>query len=155
MIFPAAEREAVVDTARVGSPCFGSGLVVLVDDEERVRAAVRLMLEAYGDEVVEAADAQQGLDRLQERMAEVVLVVLDIMMPVRDGLQALERREASASKVPVVWMSGYHDSTGTSISNDGALNPRVPKASTCETLGLTLTELRGHAQETGSTGRTM
>jgi DNA-binding NtrC family response regulator len=151
MIFPAA----VVDTTRVGSPFSDSCLVVLVDDEERVRAAVRLMLEAYGDEVVEAADAQQGLDRLQERMAEVVLVVLDIMMPVRDGLQALERREASASKVPVVWMSRCHDSTGPSVSNDGALNRRVPKASTCETLGLTLAELRGHAQETGSTVKAM
>ncbi|REJ05101.1 DNA-binding response regulator [Microbacterium bovistercoris] len=62
--------------------------VVLVDDQELVRAGLRPLAERDGDIVVtgEAQDGRAGLSRVRELRPDVVL--MDIRMPVMDGLQA-------------------------------------------------------------------
>ncbi len=63
--------------------------ILVVDDEEDVRHFVRLVLESAGHEVSTAADGQEGIEAIQARRPD--LVVLDLMMPVLDGWQVLER----------------------------------------------------------------
>ncbi|MGB0592202.1 MAG: response regulator [Myxococcota bacterium] len=146
VLFPATEREAAEDTPVEASPFIGSGVAVLVDDEEDVRKTVRVMLEGYGFEVVEAADGGEGLDRLFDRLDEVALVVLDVMMPVFDGLQVLDRIQESAPQIPVVLMSGCHDPSAAPDFSEGATVRRIPKPFNAETLAGTLAELLGDPQ---------
>lgn len=62
--------------------------VVVVDDQELVRTGLRTLVEHDGDIVVaaEAADGATGLQKVREHLPEVVL--MDIRMPVMDGLDA-------------------------------------------------------------------
>jgi DNA-binding NtrC family response regulator len=60
--------------------------VLLVDDEDSVRKALRKILERGGMSVVEAGAADQALVLLQERGTTIDAVVSDVLMPGRSGL---------------------------------------------------------------------
>ena len=64
-------------------------LVLVVDDQEKIRAVVRRLLEKAGHEVAEACDGRDCLRVLYELKPDLVL--LDVSMPDMDGWQALER----------------------------------------------------------------
>ena len=61
--------------------------VLLVDDEARVRASLKAVLEP-NYEVIQAADAQEGLDLFHKEAPHVVL--LDVILPGTDGLSVLQ-----------------------------------------------------------------
>ncbi|MBI3946217.1 MAG: response regulator [Armatimonadetes bacterium] len=81
--------------------------VLIVDDEELVRLSLRDMLEIAGYEVAgEAADGDEALRQVGALNPDVVL--MDINMPVKDGVDAA--REISASyPVPILFLTGYAD----------------------------------------------
>jgi two-component system response regulator (stage 0 sporulation protein F) len=61
--------------------------ILIIDDEESVRALLRSVLEAAGYEVTEAANGRQGLELYRQRPTD--LVITDILMPVMNGLDML------------------------------------------------------------------
>ena len=74
-------------------------LILVVDDEPRMRKFMRMNLELEGFRVVEAPDGLGALEKTREDLPD--LVVLDVMMPEMDGFEALEHiREISS--VPVI-----------------------------------------------------
>jgi DNA-binding response OmpR family regulator len=64
-------------------------LVLVVDDEARIREIARRYLEADGCAVIEASDGEEALARFEERRPDVV--ILDIMLPGIDGIEVLRR----------------------------------------------------------------
>jgi len=74
-------------------------LVLVVDDERRIRRFVRMNLELEGYEVIEASDGLEALDQVREQLPAVVL--LDVAMPRMDGFEALEYIR-QISDVPVI-----------------------------------------------------
>lgn len=67
--------------------------VLVIDDEETIRGAVRLTLEDVGYEVVEAPNGRAGLDELRASAVPMV-VLLDLMMPGGSGLELLSKVHA-------------------------------------------------------------
>jgi excisionase family DNA binding protein len=84
-------------------------LVLIVDDDERVREYVRVNLESEGYVVREAASAAEGLEALGERSPDLIL--LDVMMPQVDGWEMLQQihEHTGVGAIPVVMFSGKID----------------------------------------------
>ena len=84
-------------------------LVLVVDDDRAVRSVMIEILEAYGFRVVEAANGLEGVERAEASLPDLIL--LDITMPVMNGLEACRRlKSAPATRyIPVVILTGLHD----------------------------------------------
>ena len=84
--------------------------ILVVEDDERTRELLKKTLGSTpGTSIIEAENGAEGLDRAQETRPDVIL--LDIMMPVMDGIDFLEVRLASddLSRIPVVIISALGD----------------------------------------------
>ncbi len=78
--------------------------VVVIDDDDQLRAMMRQMLERVGHTVREAADGVVGLDVVRQSHCD--LVVTNIFMPRRDGLEFLHVLHRDAPTLPVLAVSG-------------------------------------------------
>jgi DNA-binding NtrC family response regulator len=77
--------------------------VLLVDDEPRVRASLKLVLEPVYD-ILEAADAQEGLEFFKRESPDLVL--LDVILPGTDGLAVLQNMRTEEPNTPVIMLTG-------------------------------------------------
>ena len=83
--------------------------LLIADDDDLLRNLVKEVLEEQGYQVYEAADGEEALDIFWEH-SEIVLVILDIMMPKLDGLAVLDEiRERS--DVPILMLTALGDSS--------------------------------------------
>ena len=78
--------------------------ILLIDDDAALRSAVRRALERAGYEVREAGDGESGLRVHREVGAD--LVIVDIFMPERDGLELIRELRTAAPGVKILAMSG-------------------------------------------------
>jgi YesN/AraC family two-component response regulator len=93
--------------------------VLVVDDSADLRDLISMVIERHtgGWQVVgTAAEGRQGIDEARTRQPDLVL--LDIAMPVMDGMQALPLIRQAAPQAVVVMLSGYPFAT----AGQGALN---------------------------------
>jgi signal transduction histidine kinase len=91
-----------------GLPAWGATATVLaVDDEESVRAMLRLTLERQGFEVVTARDGREALQHFRENPRRFDVVVLDVMMPVLGGEEVFRELRSLQPQVRVLFCSGY------------------------------------------------
>ena len=101
-----ADLEAFI--ARSGPGQQQSGPVVLVvDDDPRVREFVRVNLELAGYAVREAERAEEALAVVESEAPDLVL--LDVVMPGTDGWQLLQRMQERHGSIPVIMFSGKVD----------------------------------------------
>ena len=82
--------------------------ILVCDDEKDIVAALKIYLESEGYGVIEAFNGREALDRLREN--EVHLVLMDIMMPVMDGLSAMAALRR-VSNVPVILLTAKGEDT--------------------------------------------
>jgi excisionase family DNA binding protein len=87
-------------------------LVLIVDDDDRLREYIRVNLEMEGYAVREAGSADEGLNVLEESTPDLVL--LDVMMPHVDGWEMLRRVQErhGVGGIPVIMFSGKLDERG-------------------------------------------
>lgn len=81
--------------------------MLVVDDEESIRASLRMILEFERYRVDEAANGREALRRVMTRPPAAVL--LDIKMPEMDGLATLSGLREQGHEMPVVMISGHGD----------------------------------------------
>ena len=93
--------------------------VLVVDDETAIREAIRMTLEYEGYRVDEARSGQDGIDKAVKTPYDAIL--LDIKMPVLDGIEVLENLKEQRVAAPVVMVSGHGDiSTAVECTKRGA-----------------------------------
>ncbi len=83
-----------------------SKLILIVDDEARMRRFMQMNLDLEGYRVIEAEDGMQAVERVRDDLPD--LVVLDVMMPRMDGFEAL-RLIREISNVPVIMLTVNSD----------------------------------------------
>lgn len=77
--------------------------ILIAEDEAKIRQLVASYLVREGFKVVEAADGQQAVEKFEDN-DDVVLVMLDVMMPRKDGYDAC-REIRSKSDVPILMLT--------------------------------------------------
>ena len=85
---------------------WGTGSILLVEDEDMVRAVAERALVRAGYTVTAAAQGEEGLERFAQ-MTKVDLVISDVMMPTMDGPTMVRALRAKQPGLPVLFMSGY------------------------------------------------
>lgn len=84
--------------------------ILVIDDQESIRALLRVALEGAGHEVLEASNGRLGLEVYRERSAD--LIITDIAMPEMDGLEMMLELTRGFLNVKVIAMSGALESAG-------------------------------------------
>ncbi len=110
VLFPAsgARRSQVQrHKSSPAAPWTGSGLVLVVDDEEMVRSATARMLGKLGFEVVLASDGVEALQIVRARGHELRAVLLDLTMPRMGGEETLFHIRALHPALPITMMTGF------------------------------------------------
>jgi two-component system, cell cycle sensor histidine kinase and response regulator CckA len=85
---------------------WGSGIVLLVEDEDMVRAVAERALTRHGYQVVTATNGEEGLAVLQSR-DDIDMLVSDVVMPVMDGPALGQHAREMKPDLPILFMSGY------------------------------------------------
>jgi len=109
----------------------GGGETILVaEDDELVRALLVRVLRGQGYQVLEASDGQAAVELFRAESARVHLVLTDLMMPRRTGLELVNAVLAFRQQTPIVVMSGYtSDPAGASRLTELGL-PVISKPTT-------------------------
>lgn len=87
--------------------------VLVVDDDPEILALLMDAVETAGYEVDHAVNGQDALERVSERVPDLILT--DIMMPVMDGWQFVERcrQRADCRAIPILVLSAFLEQPGT------------------------------------------
>jgi CheY-like chemotaxis protein len=86
----------------------GGGTILVVDDQDVVRAVVRIALEAAGYRVLEAATPGDALAIVRDGSA-IDLLMADVVMPEMDAFELADRVAAELPRVHILYTSGYTD----------------------------------------------
>lgn len=118
--------------------------VLICDDETDIRTALNIYLTAQGYETILCANGQEALDALKAH--EIGLVLLDIMMPVMDGITVLShiRRD---SNVPVILLTAKSEDTDKVLGLDIGADDYITKPfNPMEVLARVKSQLRRYLQ---------
>jgi len=85
---------------------WGSGTILLVEDEDMVRAVAERALTRHGYEVITATNGEEGLEILKGR-SDIDMLVSDVVMPMMDGPTLGRHARELYPKIPLLFMSGY------------------------------------------------
>ncbi len=91
--------------------------ILLVDDDKDFVESTKLVLESKPYEVVVAYNGEEGLAKAREEKPD--LIILDIIMPVKDGFGAAEqlKKDSELKKIPVIMLTSFSEKRGeTSLS---------------------------------------
>ena len=89
----------------------GTGTILLVEDEEALRAFSRSILVKSGYAVIEAADGEEALREIAAARCVVHLLLTDVVMPRMGGPELVRKARAMCPGAKVVYMSGYAESS--------------------------------------------
>ena len=144
VLFPAVDRPSGVETIPAGGPGVPAGpaRLLVVDDEDAVRAVVTRMLEAAGYAVTQARDGREALESLA-RNGRVDAVLTDVVMPRLGGRELVERLAAEYPDLPVIWMSGYPRDTAFGDGAPAGAHPFLQKPISQEVLVRTVAGVVG------------
>jgi DNA-binding NtrC family response regulator len=118
------------------------GKILVVDDQESMRALLQDMLEVIGYDVMLAEGGEQALAILREN--EFALVLSDLNMPGMDGTALLRSIKSSTPNLPVVIITGYGTfHTEKRVMKEGA-DGYISKPCTINKIDKTLASILGH-----------
>ncbi len=125
----------------------GKGTVLLVDDDESVRAVGRKMLERIGFLVITAADGAEAIARFREHSADITCAIVDLTMPHVDGAETFRELRRMKPDVRVILSSGYNEQDVTQRFVGKGLAGFIQKPYQLTTLVSVLKEVLEKSQE--------
>jgi CheY-like chemotaxis protein len=118
--------------------------ILVADDSETILLLMRTRLELAGYEVETAADGQEVMDALHRRESGAPdILLLDAMMPVKSGIDALRELRAEGIDTPVLIVSAHQDEEDAEAPSDLEISGYVAKPIDFDRLFETIAELTG------------
>jgi len=93
--------------------------ILLIEDDEEVRTLYRMIFEFNGYRVVEAVDGEDGIAKFIEHQNEIRLMIIDVMMPNKNGREAYEEIRRIKNEVKVIFTSGFNSEMTRQLKDAG------------------------------------
>jgi YesN/AraC family two-component response regulator len=100
-------------------------LILVVDDEAPVRTTLTKFLRSIGVErILEASNGDEALAQVRANAREIKLIIMDLKMPVKDGLKALQEIRGILPEAQVVILTGYpfYEQADTAVQKLGVVD---------------------------------
>ena len=109
VLLPASEKpaEPLDVKSSKADQCQGEGTILLIDDEEVLREALKLLFSGSGFTLLTARDGIEGVEVFRRHTDEVVAVLLDMTMPRMNGKETFQQLRRIRPDVKVILISGY------------------------------------------------
>src|SRR6185437_16026694 len=88
-------------------PQGGTGTILLVEDEQGLRAMAREVLDGQGYRVLEAGNGAEALALALDHAGAIDLVFTDVVMPKMSGAELIQELAQRWPRIPVIYTSGY------------------------------------------------
>jgi two-component system, cell cycle sensor histidine kinase and response regulator CckA len=98
-------RQGFLDVERAG----GTETILLVEDDDAVRAVTRRALKRFGYNVLSACGGEEALQLARRHPEDIDLLLTDIMMPGLNGVEVATKVTRIREGIHVFYMSGYAD----------------------------------------------
>lgn len=79
--------------------------VLIAEDEDSIREFIVINLKRSGYDVVEAENGEEAINKYEEENGNIDVAVLDIMMPLKDGLEVCKYLRAKSSKIGIIMLT--------------------------------------------------
>jgi two-component system cell cycle sensor histidine kinase/response regulator CckA len=136
-------RPALSQPSEPVSSWTGSGLVLMVDDDPRVRAVTELLLRDLGFDVLAAASGRDAIREFELHADEICVVLLDVTMPDLSGDQVLDELRRRRADLKVLLCSGYAEEEMQERFSSRDMASFLQKPYTRNALGARLRQLIG------------
>ena len=104
----------------------GSEMILVAEDNTQVREIVTATLSDFGYTVIEAFDGEDAVEKFNEHRAEIDLLLLDVIMPRKNGKETYKEIKKARPDIRAIFMSGY---TGDILSRKGISREGIPMIS--------------------------
>ena len=88
-------------------PQMGSGTILVAEDDPSVRELEASILRKFGYEVILAEDGQDAVEKFAENRSRIQLVLMDMIMPNKNGKQAFDEIRRLQPDIRIIFVSGY------------------------------------------------
>jgi len=82
-------------------------VILLADDEACLRTITAEILEGIGCTVLQAEHGRAAMSLFERYQHDIVLILLDVMMPHLNGIEVAKRIREQGSNIPIIFISGY------------------------------------------------
>ncbi len=119
----------------------GTGLILVVDDEELLRDMAKAMLEECGYEVITAKDGLEGVKLFEQRHGEIKAALIDLVMPKLSGDKAYLQMKQINPNLKVVLASGFEQDERVNVALGYGINAFIQKPYTLVNLAKAIAAL--------------
>ena len=112
------ERETISKPIQTTLPTGKGETIIIAEDDPQVRESMRLLLQKNGYKIIVAENGEDAVRKFKENIGAVSLILLDVIMPVKNGREAYEEIKCIEPVIKTIFMSGYTDDI---ISRKGML----------------------------------
>ncbi len=113
LYFPTSDKRAAANRSACGHESLkGKETILIVDDEEMLRALAKEILRPYGYKIVTVSNGREAIEAYREGYPNIDLVIMDVLMPEMDGIESAKKIMEFDPNAKILFCSGY-----TSISD--------------------------------------
>lgn len=106
--FPVIEQPAIKTERNVELvPAKGTETILIAEDDEDIQDVMKSVLEESGYNIIIATDGEDAVNKFRENRSEIHLLILDVIMPKKNGGEAFKEIRAISPQIKTIFISGY------------------------------------------------